>query len=540
MFKKIMSVIGALSVSSALALVGAAPATAHVPAYSVDCSGLEVNLTNYAEIIPGVLAIPGTPGQEYIAPTYETQPNPDYVPEWVSYVEHDAVTHTEYEFEGPNGRTKWQTDPNWNAEVNEESVGWVATGATRVVVDVEGYTEAIDMPAVGEPTIEVMTDPGQEAIEPTEAIEAIPSQVNTVLVIIDGVTVEDAAFGTSFTGEYSFGDSTVEHSWSLTVTAHDDPEEYNFHIAAESVPCEAPVEGIECVPSGIWYTEDDDKAPTSDYSGLTFTSDGDRRAVGYRSPVSGNLQGFTGATYSATGDTHLFYYRIVVDTSADGGASYSSLTVTSGSPVTGDSVAYSNKVGASKTLNEWAAYFPNNVITSVGLHLDSGAPAGTEVVVTSLSGDCGSYSPPVPPVVIEGTPEAPVIVDECGVANDTVTLPEDTEEYSYILDYEGGAGSVTAIASDGHVFPEGVVTEWPFEFTDEACPVVIEPPVVVVPPVVDPPVVTPVVPAADTDTLAYTGSSPLNVPIIGGAAILVLLAGLAIFAFSRRNSPDGE
>ena len=76
-----------------------------------------------------------------------------------------AVTVTEYEFthaqdgngnsqgQGPDNR--WETDPNWNAETNPNSVGWLATGATRIrVLEVEKTTVTLVTPAVPETSTE--------------------------------------------------------------------------------------------------------------------------------------------------------------------------------------------------------------------------------------------------------------------------------------------------------------------------------------------------------------------------------------------------
>lgn len=43
----------------------------------------------------------------------------------------DAVYEVLYEFQHKHGQTKWNSNPNWNAESNPESVGWTKTGATK-------------------------------------------------------------------------------------------------------------------------------------------------------------------------------------------------------------------------------------------------------------------------------------------------------------------------------------------------------------------------------------------------------------------------
>lgn len=164
-----------------------------------------------------------------------------------------------------------------------------------------------------------------------------------------------------------------------------------------------------CVGSGDWYTEDDDAAPVATADGLRFDG-GSGKAVGYRVPATGNLQGWTSTSYDATGTLSKFYYRIVIDPHAgdiNGDAidnwkdHYVSLTVTSGQPVDGSSVAYSNRLGTSKTLDEFAALWPENQIASVGFHLDSGAGADASVMLKSVTSDCGSVDfVPEPPTAV--------------------------------------------------------------------------------------------------------------------------------------------
>lgn len=162
-----------------------------------------------------------------------------------------------------------------------------------------------------------------------------------------------------------------------------------YHANPEGDPsCYVPP--TVCSAVGNWFTEGDDVAPVLTIDGLKFQG-GSGKAVGYGIPVSGNLQGLPTISYDADASAH-FYLRIVIDSSADGGHPYSSLTVTSGSPVTGDSVAYSNKLGQSKTLDEFAALYPNNQIKYVFFHLNSAAPADASVILRSVTSDCGNAS----------------------------------------------------------------------------------------------------------------------------------------------------
>lgn len=52
-----------------------------------------------------------------------------------------AVTVTEYGFVHTNGRTRWETDPSWNADTNPTSNGWTSTGTTRETVTTPAVTE---------------------------------------------------------------------------------------------------------------------------------------------------------------------------------------------------------------------------------------------------------------------------------------------------------------------------------------------------------------------------------------------------------------
>lgn len=102
-----------------------------------------------------------------------TLPNPDYKPAWTEDVKHDAeyktvhheaVTHVEYLFKhDKKDKTRWEENPNWNANNNENSLGWYNTGETRTVEDKaafdeqvlvkDAWTEKIEHDAVGEETV---------------------------------------------------------------------------------------------------------------------------------------------------------------------------------------------------------------------------------------------------------------------------------------------------------------------------------------------------------------------------------------------------
>ena len=67
--------------------------------------------------------------------------------------------------------------------------------------------------------------------------------------------------------------------------------------------------------------------------------------------------------------------------------------------------------------------------------------------------------------------------DTCGVDNDTLTVPKDTNEVAYTVTDSrvDGVGSVTvtANAKTGYEFKKDAVTSWTFKFTNEACIVIV-------------------------------------------------------------------
>lgn len=195
--KSIATAITAVVVGGGLAL------TSVLPASATECVPSE-EVPAWTEVVPDI---------EHPAvgePTITVE-NPDYVPA-VEYqpavygerplitpaVEYQAAVYaTEYEFRHKLlvWKTKWSEDPNWNAEDNEHSLGWYATGNTRqgrlisaeVPAQEAVYGEAPLLspevpaqPAVGEPTITIPNpDHGPAYTEVTPDIEhpAIPAVV---------------------------------------------------------------------------------------------------------------------------------------------------------------------------------------------------------------------------------------------------------------------------------------------------------------------------------------------------------------------------
>lgn len=89
-----------------------------------------------------------------------------------------AVYETEYEFahKNPNKPHRWETDPNWNANSNPNSVGWKATGVTRKGDLLKPETTEIKV-ITPEKTETVILTP-----EKTETVILAPEKTETVIV----------------------------------------------------------------------------------------------------------------------------------------------------------------------------------------------------------------------------------------------------------------------------------------------------------------------------------------------------------------------
>lgn len=207
-------------IAAALAVGGAAiTAQAHTPSVTSTCSALSVNLTNYAQ------GSEGTSATEAVYNDWD-----ETVIDSPAVAAVDAVTHTEYEFQQIiTGHTRWETNPNWNAESNYHSIGWFATGNTKVVVD----SPAVDaIPAVTHVVHHHdLVTPGTDATE---------GHTNTVVVTIDGSEVENTTFDTTFVKSYDYGNQYVAHTYTVVVTAWDDSQ-YNVDTSGTSEPCTLPV-----------------------------------------------------------------------------------------------------------------------------------------------------------------------------------------------------------------------------------------------------------------------------------------------------------
>jgi len=224
--------IGAAVATLALAVGGAIAvplsASAHTPAVSDTCEALTISAQWY-ETRPGQDAVTE---QRLVSEAYDET--------IVVTPAQDAVYKTEYEFVHKfdifHLNPKWKDDPNWNAEGNPQSTGWIATGNTR---------QTLVSPAVPAVTEVVHHDAVYETVEVTPAVPADPTP-NTVVVTVNGAEVLNESFGTTFSDTVSFDNKYVANDWTVVITAWNDPDGskgWTKTFSGTSTPCEIPVVG---------------------------------------------------------------------------------------------------------------------------------------------------------------------------------------------------------------------------------------------------------------------------------------------------------
>ncbi|XVX20844.1 hypothetical protein ACQP1U_02905 [Actinomycetota bacterium] len=118
-----------------------------------------------------------------------------------------------------------------------------------------------------------------------------------------------------------------------------------------------------------------------------------------------------------------------------------------------------------KTLTLTVASMPAKSAVAINgallLHDGSGKQLVMDSVMSGTIADCW----------ITDQPAAPEQTQVCGpVDNDTVTIPADTSTWTYTsTGWVDGKLTVTAVPAAGHVFAEGVTTEWTFTDVSESC-----------------------------------------------------------------------
>lgn len=156
--------------------------------------------------------------------------------------------------------------------------------------------------------------------------------------------------------------------------------------------------------------------------------------------------------------------------------------------------------------------------------------------------------PVIPPkTVITEQPLSPTFVDECGYENDRYDVPlldpANPKPYYYVttVSIDGLEVKIQVIPSLQHEFAPGIVTSWPYGYTNVACeevvvtpPAEVTPPTDITPPAVEVPVLeeepdVAIIPmaatVAQTEQLANTG--PEGLLMVAFIAFAALFFGLA-------------
>ncbi|SDP39556.1 hypothetical protein SAMN04489867_2306 [Pedococcus dokdonensis] len=215
-----------------------------------------------------------------------------------------AVYVIEYKFISKNGAVRWESDPNWNANGNSSSGGWVGTGETR-----QG---ALISPAVYAPAVHHDAVYKTVTVPATYKTVTVPATYKTVTVpaTYKWVTVPATYKWVTVPATYK----TVHYDAVTTIVHHDAVWDTIHHDAVPEVTkqelvTEAYDEDVVVTPAtpevGHWDEAWGVDSPGDDWSdtGETRTVDGDTQLVwAAESP---------GQYWTATGQT-----RTVEDTPA--------------------------------------------------------------------------------------------------------------------------------------------------------------------------------------------------------------------------------
>jgi hypothetical protein len=234
----------ALLVATAIVAGVALPASAHTPEVIATCDSL-IASASYYETKPAADAVTEerlvSPAVDYQAPVYG---EPPIITPAVEY--QPAVYATEYEFRHKLliWKTTWKEDPNWNAEENDHSLGWYATGNTRqgrlITPEVQAQPPVYGEPPLISPEVQAK-DAVYETVVVTPAQDA-DATPNTVEIIVDGASLGVAEFGTD--GEWFVPLAGTGHTYEVRFVAWNDPDGskgWTKTFTGTTEPCEQPL-----------------------------------------------------------------------------------------------------------------------------------------------------------------------------------------------------------------------------------------------------------------------------------------------------------
>lgn len=373
-------------------------------------------------------------------------------------------------------------------------------------------------------------------------------------------------------------DDTLTRYENGTVEDHAIVKDWTF-ASGDTCPPPPPA-AIPCTPTGDWYTED--IAPEQTASGLLFTGSSPS-PVNWLHPTSGNIQGWTGGSYTLTNVSgYQTAYRFTVNPNAvlnPGGPvkHYTSVSIEpyisngwvagqSGTvTITPSSLAWSSGIQSGPgsqsqpiALSAFGTLWPDNAILSQGFHLGSTNTDSTYSTVSAVTGCLTANFVPV--VVVEPIIVFPYIDIACAVDENGDPVegsewqPSVTEGIEYNYD---GEQYYTATPLEGYVIgktegwvigEDGIASFDASAWTEANCTITDPPteeptptptptvePTPTPTPTVEPtptpsPSVTPVVVVSNvaTPTLATTGGDYL--PWFGLVALIILVgSGFVIY-----------
>lgn len=302
------------------------------------------------------------------------------------------------------------------------------------------------------------------------------SPAKTVYYVTGGTTTDDLspANWTPDTQATVGPDWTfIDKRWVVDVAAVDAYDE-NVYGTCPTDPCTS--------QSSTWYTEYDDVPPTFVPNGLKFAGP-NVPAVGYLHPVSGNLMGVIGTSYTIS-EASGYHAALVYIINRFGTTGYATISIepylngwapgqTGTFTVTNTTKVWTSKIPTGlgsqsnpATIAQMSVIFPDNELLAQGIHLGTNSAAGQYTVVGGVSG-CGSVSWVAPPAVS-------CFANSVG---DDLVLPATLGVLWKVNGGSAVAGPVTiplssadvtvqAVPAPGFVFGPGT-TSWTFEGTDD-------------------------------------------------------------------------
>lgn len=234
--KKLAAGIGTTAIlATTLALATVTGASAHTIGAEGNCeTGVTVDLNSYAASVPAKDAVPAVtkdvPHHDPLTPEIAAVPGKDAVPAVpTTYVQ-------EWKFVQKNHSSNVQWKPfDWNP-----GYGWDRTGDHRDSTTVlkQGTPGTPAVPAV--PAVPATFHDWTETVTVTPGQDAVEAKTNHVVVTIDGATVADEDFSTSYHSTIPFENKYVTHTWTVDVTAWDNSA-YSFHREGITDACTIPV-----------------------------------------------------------------------------------------------------------------------------------------------------------------------------------------------------------------------------------------------------------------------------------------------------------